>query len=448
MLDFKPINQPNFPLKSLAAAVALAFGMVTAHATTFTVDGANCTLPDAVKAASTNTAVGGCPAGGAKDTLNLSATNYTLTTAADSINDNGLWPISGTVTINGKPGVGSVIRRSKAVTQAFRIFQVNKDGILTLNYLTVQNGKSDGVGGGILNYGKLTLTHSIVSGNTGGGINSFNYDTVVILTNSRVSDNSGVPFGGGIVIGGTLTLTNSIVSDNSAGLLGGIGGGINSQTFGSTVTLMNSTVSGNSASKGGGIYSGGGAALTMANSTVSGNSAGYHNGTGAGGGIYSQGSNVTLTNTTVSGNKAGINGGGGIFASGSSLTLISSTVSDNSSGSNGAGINASGLLTLANSIIANSKLGSDCIVYGSESIIHKGKNLIEDGSCNVVDQGGLQVDPKLGLLLDNGGPTRTHALLPDSIAINAADTVLPKQFKDQRGAKRPQGFIVTSVHLN
>ena len=146
MPDFnQPTNQPNFRLKSLAAAVALAFGMTSAHATTFTVDGINCTLPDAVKAASTNTAVGGCPAGGTTDTLNLTAKTYTLTAAVDG--ENGLWPISGAVTINGKPGVGSVISRSKAVTQKFRLFQVKNDGILTLNYVSVRNGKTDTLGG-------------------------------------------------------------------------------------------------------------------------------------------------------------------------------------------------------------------------------------------------------------------------------------------------------------
>jgi hypothetical protein len=58
-------------------------------------------------------------------------------------------------------------------------------------------------------------------------------------------------------------------------------------------------------------------------------------------------------------------------------------------------------------------------------------------------QGGgnnlLNVDPRLGPLADNGGPTRTHALLPDSPALDAGTNpgALPT---DQRGP----GFFRTS----
>jgi hypothetical protein len=48
------------------------------------------------------------------------------------------------------------------------------------------------------------------------------------------------------------------------------------------------------------------------------------------------------------------------------------------------------------------------------------------------------IDPKLGAIADNGGPTRTHELLLGSPAIDAASTpdCLPT---DQRGVARPQG---------
>ena len=47
-------------------------------------------------------------------------------------------------------------------------------------------------------------------------------------------------------------------------------------------------------------------------------------------------------------------------------------------------------------------------------------------------------DPLLGPLQNNGGPTETHALLPDSPAIDAgADTACPAA--DQRGVARPLG---------
>ena len=48
------------------------------------------------------------------------------------------------------------------------------------------------------------------------------------------------------------------------------------------------------------------------------------------------------------------------------------------------------------------------------------------------------IDPKLGALALNGGPTRTHALLSGSPAIDAASSA-DCPAKDQRGVTRPQG---------
>ena len=50
----------------------------------------------------------------------------------------------------------------------------------------------------------------------------------------------------------------------------------------------------------------------------------------------------------------------------------------------------------------------------------------------------IGVQPLLGPLADNGGPTQTHALLAGSPAIDAGDdTAAPAT--DQRGVARPQG---------
>ena len=48
------------------------------------------------------------------------------------------------------------------------------------------------------------------------------------------------------------------------------------------------------------------------------------------------------------------------------------------------------------------------------------------------------IDPRLGPLALNGGPTRTRALLPGSPAIDAASSSGCPQ-RDQRGIARPQG---------
>ena len=112
--------------------------------------------------------------------------------------------------------------------------------------------------------------------------------------------------------------------------------------------------------------------------------------------------------------------------------MTHSTVTGNSAVEAGGGIkNYLGAdLTLGNSVIANSKAGGDCSNEGV--LTPAGKNLIEDDSCGAQ----LSGDPKLAPLLNNGGYSPTHALLPGSLAINTADKNLCAA-TDQRDIKRP-----------
>lgn len=205
------------------------------------------------------------------------------------------------------------------------------------------------------------------------------------------------------------------------------GGGINNL---GTLTVMNSTLSGNSAHfSGGGINNYG--TLTVTNSTLADNSA------DAGGGISNNGGTATITNSTLSGNSANLGGG---IENGGTLTVTNSTLSGNSANFFGGGINNSGPLNYANTIIANSTTGSDCSNDSTFGIISTNtNNLVEDGSCSAA----LSGDPKLGPLASNGGPTQTLALLAGSKAIDAGkDSVCaaaPVSNKDQRGVTRPQG---------
>jgi hypothetical protein len=82
------------------------------------------------------------------------------------------------------------------------------------------------------------------------------------------------------------------------------------------------------------------------------------------------------------------------------------------------------------------------------SINSQGHNLIGDGhgtgGFTATDQVGTAanpIDPGLGPLQDNGGPTQTMALLPGSPAVNAGD---PAQLgtADQRGVVRSGGVNV------
>ena len=92
-------------------------------------------------------------------------------------------------------------------------------------------------------------------------------------------------------------------------------------------------------------------------------------------------------------------------------------------------------MTLKNTIVANSPTGGNC----SGTITDGGGNLsYPDTTCP-----GINSDPKLGPLQDNGGPTQTMALLPGSAAIDAANDAIcaapPVNNLDQRGIARPQG---------
>ena len=93
--------------------------------------------------------------------------------------------------------------------------------------------------------------------------------------------------------------------------------------------------------------------------------------------------------------------------------------------------------TLINSIVANSLAGGDC----GGTIIDGGNNFSEDVSCpgasivsGVSGVFGVDIDTTLA---DNGGPTLTHALLADSVAIDAVACDLTT---DQRGVPRSDGF--------
>jgi hypothetical protein len=81
--------------------------------------------------------------------------------------------------------------------------------------------------------------------------------------------------------------------------------------------------------------------------------------------------------------------------------------------------------------------GAGAACGGSIAGIPRGtfsRNLADDATCQLTGTEGVQnVDPRLGVLKNNGGPTDTRALGAGSPAINAADPSLCGS-PDQRGA--------------
>jgi hypothetical protein len=221
---------------------------------------------------------------------------------------------------------------------------------------------------------------------------------VLNLTNARVRSNVA---GHAIYVVNQagLNVLHSRIENNSDGR------GIFLQ-LNTTATIRHSTISGNA----GGIHNGSGGTLSIVNSTISGNTA-----DSIGGGVSNSGTthlyNVTITNNTAG--TGGTGNGGGIYnASAVTLTLRNSIIAGN--------IDA-----------AINQVFNDC----AGTVTGEGYNLIQDTTgCVItgVTTGNVTgLSANLDALLDNGGPTFTHALLAGSPAINAGD---PAGCRDQNNA--------------
>jgi hypothetical protein len=299
-----------------------------------------------------------------------------------------------------------------------RVFDITaSNASVTLAGLTISNGLDFYTGGGILNVGTLAVNNSTLSGNSavdGGGIKNLGTLTV---NNSTLSGNS-ADYGGAIENGGTLTVTNSTISGNQAignpeyvtgngtsgGVVGpsdGMGGGI--YTVGGTLSINSSTIADNQAI-------GGSTALFVDYPDGSG-----IGGNGLGGGLYVVSSMVSINNSTFAGNQAvggagytpGTGYGGGIFDPSGALQMHDTILAGNNADS---GPDLSGGVTsLGYNLFGNTTGGSG---YASSDL--------------------LNVNPDLGLLQNNGGPTQTMALLAGSPAIDAGDNAGAPAY-DQRG---------------
>lgn len=292
--------------------------------------------------------------------------------------------------------------------------------------------------------GTITLSGPLphVTGNltiTGPGAATLSVDAnqtgnVLVVDNYATAAIGGLTLTGGSSTGvlnnnyAKLTLTGVVISGNSD--VNG-GGGIATEGN-STLTVVDSTVRGNHANWGGGI-SAFHANVTTTSSTVSGNAA-----ASSAGGITSASGTLKLTNVTVSSNTVSGGPGGGVHSTGATVLLTNVTVTGNSTSGTGGGVYSSGGTTkLANTIVAGNTGNSEC--GGAGPYTSLGHNLLGP-SCSIPLAAGdlAGMNPMLGLLQNNGGPTKTHALLAGSPAINAGDNVgCPGT--DQRGVARPQG---------
>jgi hypothetical protein len=359
----------------------------------------------------------------------LPAGTYYLTIPAAGADDEDSGDLDLTTPASGSPVI-SIVGAGATTTvidanQLDRVLRVDTNRTAMISGVTLQNGYTTGDGGGGVNSGTLTVSYSKIAnnrsaGNDGGGIAN-NLDGLLTLINCTISDNIAEPWGGGITNGGTASVTGSTLIHNHADAGGG-----DINNFGH-LTLTNSTIFNNFAVDGAGLEND--LTAIIVNSTISENRA-----TNNGGGIYNDGSTF-LFNVTVISNGADVDAdqdggaGAGLFQpAGPWYTYAHNSV-------------------IAGNDTQNAPVYDDC--YGT--LYSYGRNLFWNvPNCNVIVMTGswdyLNPLNSFGPLQDNGGPTKTHALLPGSNAIDGGDPTagcigpdMNPLTTDQRGFPRVAG---------
>jgi predicted outer membrane repeat protein len=333
----------------------------------------------------------------------------------------------------------------------------------------------------------------------GGGAIAFFAPGEITIRNSEFTNNRGINGGAINALNGKLTIENSkfINNDTKAAFfdtgktndfLRGFGGAIYTDRANNSISIKNSLFEGNTARGAGGAVhlfadpedpvtientsflnnqaiglpggeagKGGGISMIrdgfsaqsvfiLSNSTIA-NNTGYDQG----GGLWVNNSRSTITNSTFSGNRIigneGKNSGGAINTY-SPMEIINTTIANNYAGWVGGGITASddAAVSVKNTIFYNNTADNGTNKWGIQQ--HTNRQLTDQGgniqfpakrTNNFNDYNATatirMIDPLLSPLQDNGGGFLTHALLPNSPAINAG-VILNAPLTDQRGFLR------------
>jgi predicted outer membrane repeat protein len=379
----------------------------------------------------------------------LTLDSCTVSGNASGGSGGGIYNSGGTLIVNDSSVSGNTSGESGGAIYSRQFLPFPDDTTFVLNSsLIADNHAGNGfpdVGG--LDIGDAaTITDSTISGNTGywaGGvflIGTLARQTISTISGCAIVGNTSSTLGAGLVNDGdSLTVTSTIVSGNgrTGGIYDSATGGIYNGGAG-RLTLVDSVVSDND---GGGISNY--AQLTISGSTISGNTHGS--------GLRTVFGRTEIVNSTFSGNSA-VQGGGIFVNPGAFAELTSVTITGNTATGTGAldygggGLSVlstygNGRAVLHNTLVAgnfSAKLGPDA--YGS--VLSLGYNLVgaaDDSQGweghDVTGTSSSPIDPMLGPLQDNGGPTPTHALHVGSPAINRGDPALADSL-DQRGSVR------------
>ncbi len=276
-----------------------------------------------------------------------------------------------------------------------------------------------------LTSGEITITESVIVNGPGARsltVSGNNTSRIFRLDSGSAKDvaindlalaNGNTPGNGGAILneGGNLTLQRVRITGSNAG---DSGGAVYNALFGggNLLTVQDSEISGNSADSEGAIYFIG-FQLRVINSTISGNTA-----TDSVGAIGIQFGDAEIRNSTVTGNSANLVGG--IQSQNSTLAMESSIFSANTDGTGTNDINriAGGSASASNSLFT--------------------EDVVASGVLNGMNAGNLiAVNPLLGSLANNGGPTNSHLPLAGSPVVGAGANSTG-QVNDQRGPGFPR----------
>jgi predicted outer membrane repeat protein len=440
---------PNREIPAKVRAIALVHALLFVvvplaaplYAATFTVDTTQDSIDampgdglcaDSLDRCSLRAAVQESNAFAGDDAIALGSGDFLLTVsgAQENAAASGDLDVTATLTLEGA-GTSATFIDANALD---RVFDVASGAVLRLRRLHVGGGFQAQVGGsgaeisggGLLvrSDARAELADVVFSGNrsrrTGQAIAVFGSLQATRLSVVENVGKDSLSAAGGLYIGSSaneITLEDCLFDSNQAHQ----GGAIYGDAAAATITLNRCLLAGNSAQNGGGaIFANLGAShWLLRNSTISGNHA------NAGGALFGDGANqLRFEHCTISENRAsGPNGGGAIFDVRGSANANFVPVA------------------LVNTIVSgNTQLvGRECATVFPNVIVSGGGTVHAGGDvCRLVAGSGDLITNDAGLvaLADNGGITRTHALDPDSIAIDTAQDSACTTL-DQRSHVRP-----------
>ncbi len=398
--------------------------------------------------------------------------------------------------VNGDAGVSSSSSNAHS-THAGYGGAIYSDGALTVTDSTLNGNEAHDDAGAILadsgatstSISGSTVSHDVSTTKDGGALevnqgtmsisdSTLNYDSAPnayaaalefdsneagTITGSTIDHDSAYDTGAiGYYATGSLTVTGSDLSYDSAQYYEGSGGAVQSDGSGA-VTLTSDTLVSDTAGFGGALDLESSAPATLSADTFANDTAEYDDGgaiydensapvivsgdtfsgdsADAGSAVYFAGDTEQVTNSTFDGNSGYY---GTIYLNQAGMQLTNDTITGNQGSEAGGIYQPADLSGIVNTIVAGN-VGGDCYSGPTGVVADQGYNLDSDGTCfatggvgNTPEVAGdlVGVNADLGVLADNGGPTKTDAPLAGSPAIGAAlASACP--VADQRGVTRP-----------